>query len=42
MAKKTLVAVLHKNVKGDAKWEKGTQINRPDEAMIREWLGRVL
>ena len=33
---------LHKNVKGDAKWEKGTQINRPDETMIKKWLDGVL
>ena len=54
MADKTLVAVfsasgvgrsdeeLHKNVKGDAKQEKGTQINRPDETMIKKWLDGVL
>ena len=33
---------LHKNVKGDVKWLKGTQINRPDEAMIKKWLDEVL
>ena len=33
---------LHKNVKGDVKWEKGIQINRPDEAAIRNWLDQVL
>ena len=33
---------LHKNVKGDVKWEKGTQINRPDEAVIKKWLDEVL
>ena len=33
---------LHKNVKGDVKWEKGTQINRPDEAIIKKWLDEVL
>ena len=33
---------LHKNVKGDVKWEKGTQINRPDETMIKKWLDGVL
>ena len=33
---------LHNNVKGDAKWEKGTQINRPDETMIKKWLDGVL
>ena len=33
---------IHKNVKGDVKWEKGTQINRPDEAMIKKWLDEVL
>ena len=32
----------HKNVKGDVKWEKGTQINRPDEAIIKKWLDEVL
>ncbi len=26
---------------GDAKWEKGTQINRPDETMIKKWLDGV-
>ena len=33
---------LHKNVKGDVKWEKGTQINRPDETMIKKRLDEVL
>ena len=33
---------LHKNVKGDVKWLMGTQINRPDEAMIKKWLDEVL
>ena len=33
---------LHKNVKGDVKWEKGTQINRPDEVAIKKWLDEVL
>ena len=33
---------LHKNVKGDAKWEKGVQINRPDESVIKKWLDGVL
>ena len=33
---------LHKNGKGDVKWLKGTQINRPDEAMIKKWLDEVL
>ena len=33
---------LHKNVKGDVKWEKGTQINRPDEAVMKKWLDEVL
>ena len=33
---------LHKNVKGDVKWEKGIQINRPDETVIRKWLDEVL
>ena len=33
---------LHKNTKGNAKWEKGVQINRPDEAAIKKWLGKVL
>ena len=29
---------LHKNVSGDVKWEKGVQINRPDENKIRKML----
>ena len=33
---------LHKNVKGDVKWKKGTQINRPDEIAIKRWLDGVL
>ena len=33
---------LHKNVSGQVKWEKGVQINRPNEAEIRKWLDRVL
>ncbi len=33
---------LHKNVKGEVKWEKGTQINRPEETMIKKWLDEVL
>ena len=33
---------LHKNTKGNVKGEKGVQINRPDEAAIRKWLGKVL
>ena len=32
----------HKNVKGDVKWEKGTQITRPDEAVIKKWRDEVL
>jgi len=32
---------LHKNVNGDVKWEKGTQINRPDETAIKKWLEKV-
>ena len=33
---------LHKDVSGSVKWEKGVQINRPDEAKIRRWLKDVL
>lgn len=33
---------LHKNVSGDVKWEKGVQINRPNEGTIRKWLDKVL
>ena len=33
---------LHKNVSRQAKWEKGVQINRPNETEIRKWLDRVL
>lgn len=54
MADKTLVAVfsasgvgrsdeeLHKNIKGNVEWKKGTQINRPDETVIKKWLEEVL
>lgn len=33
---------LHKNVRGNVKWEKGVQINRPDETAIRKWFNKVL
>ena len=33
---------LHKNVSGGVKWAKGRQINRPNEAEIRRWLGEIL
>ena len=33
---------LHKNVSGNVKWEKGRQINRPNESEIRKWLDSVL
>ena len=33
---------LHKNVSGDVKWEKGVQINRPNESTIKSWLEKVL
>ena len=33
---------LHKDVGGDVKWEKGRQINRPNETEIRRWLSEVL
>ena len=33
---------LHKNVSGNVKWEKGIQINRPNEAEIRRFLEAVL
>ena len=33
---------LHKDVSSDVRWEKGVQINRPDEAAIRNWLAEVL
>ena len=33
---------LHKDVSGNVKWEKGVQINHPDEAKIRRWLKDVL
>ena len=33
---------LHKNVKGNVEWKKGTQINRPDETVIKKWLEEVL
>ena len=32
---------LHKYVKGDVKWEKGVQINRPNESVIKKWLDEV-
>ena len=35
-------AALHKNVSGDVKWEKGRQINRPNENEIKKWLEDVL
>ena len=35
-------AALHKDVSGEVKWEKGRQINRPNEAEIRHWLDEVL
>lgn len=35
-------AALHKNVAGDVKWEKGVQINRPNEAEIKRWLDKIL
>ena len=35
-------AALHKNVRGDVKWAKGVQINRPNEKEIRKWLEQVL
>lgn len=33
---------LHKDVNGDVKWEKGVQINHPNEAEIKKWLDKVL
>lgn len=33
---------LHKDVHGDVKWEKGIQINYPNEDEIKKWLGKVL
>ena len=33
---------LHKNVSGNVRWEKGVQINRPNETQIRRWLNQVL
>ena len=33
---------LHRNVKGEVKWAKGIQINRPDETMIKKWLDEAL
>ncbi len=33
---------LHKNVKGNVRWEKGVQINRLNEKDIRKWLDKVL
>ena len=33
---------LHKNVKGNVVWKKGTQINRADAKAIRNWLEQVL
>ena len=33
---------LHKDVSSDAKWTKGRQINRPNEAEIRRFLDEVL
>ena len=33
---------LHKNVKGNVRWEKGAQINRPNEKEIKKWLDKVL
>ena len=35
-------AALHKNVSGDVKWEKGRQINRPNENEIKKWLDGIL
>ena len=32
---------LHKYVKGDVKWKKGVQINRPNESVIKKWLDEV-
>ena len=33
---------LHKNVRGDVKWGKGIQINRPNETEIRKWLNDLI
>ena len=33
---------LHKNVSGNVNWEKGVQINRPDESAIRRLLEKAL
>ena len=33
---------LHKNVRGNVRWEKGVQINRPNEKDIKKWLDKVL
>lgn len=33
---------LHKNVSSNITWEKGIQINRPNESEIRKWLDKVL
>lgn len=33
---------LHKNVVSNAKWEKGREINRPNESEIKKWLAEVL
>ncbi len=33
---------LHKNVKGNVRWGKGVQINRPNEKDIKKWLEKVL
>ena len=32
---------LHKDVSSEVKWEKGRQINRPNETEIRRWLDEV-
>ena len=33
---------LHKHVSGTVNWKKGVQINRPDDAQIRQWLENSL
>ncbi len=33
---------LHKNVKGNVRWGKGVQINRPNEKDIKKWLEKAL
>lgn len=33
---------LHKDVSDDVKWEKGVQINSPNEAKIKKWLEKAL